>query len=111
GYRNAAVHRFSPDGSLIKTFGSVGTEVGALGLPHGVAFLDDERIVICDRENSRLQIFSLDGEPLDAWHVYFPQMVRTVRRPGHATLIYVGEGPPSRYMRHAPGFGCRVLIF
>jgi hypothetical protein len=111
GYRNAAVHRFSPDGRHLASFGAPGTDAGDLAVPHGIAFLDDERLVVCDRENWRLQVFDLDGEPLAEWHAYFPQAVRAVRDPGGELRIYVGEGPATTYMRGAPRFGSRVAIF
>ena len=67
GYGNARVHRFSPDGTLVQSWGEPGTGPGQFNLPHGIAVHPDGRIFVADRENDRIQIFSADGEYLDQW--------------------------------------------
>lgn len=73
GYGNARVHRFTPDGKLIQSWGEPGTGAGEFRLPHGIGISVDNRVFVADRENDRIQIFSLDGEYLDMWtHVQRP---------------------------------------
>jgi len=73
GYGNARVHRFSADGKLIQSWGAPGTGEGEFRLPHAVGISPDDRIFVADRENDRIQIFSLEGEYLDMWtHVQRP---------------------------------------
>lgn len=73
GYGNARVHRFSADGTLIRSWGEPGTGPGQFNLVHGVAVAADGRVFIADRENDRIQIFSPDGEFLAEWtHVQRP---------------------------------------
>jgi len=67
GYGNARVHRFSPRGDLVRSWGEPGSEPGQFMLPHSVAVHRDGRVFVCDRENDRIQIFSPDGEFLDQW--------------------------------------------
>jgi sugar lactone lactonase YvrE len=67
GYGNARVHRFSPMGELRKSWGEVGDGHGAFHVPHSVLVLPDERVLVCDRENNRIQIFSLEGQYVDEW--------------------------------------------
>lgn len=67
GYGNARVHRFSADGALIQSWGEPGDGVGQFNLPHSVWVHRDGRVFVCDRENSRVQIFSPAGEFLGAW--------------------------------------------
>lgn len=67
GYGNARVHRFSPDGELLQSWGEPGTDTGQFNLPHGIAVHLDGRVFVADRENDRIQIFSPDGEYLDQW--------------------------------------------
>lgn len=67
GYGNARVHRLAPDGRLLKSWGRPGTGPGEFRLPHYVCVTSDERVIVADRENDRLQVFTLDGEFLAAW--------------------------------------------
>ena len=68
GYRNARVHRFSKDGTLISSWGEPGKGgPNEFHLPHSLIVGQDGRIYLCDRENSRIQIFSADGEYIDMW--------------------------------------------
>jgi DNA-binding beta-propeller fold protein YncE len=67
GYGNARVHRFSPDGKLLASFGEPGDGPGQFNLPHGIAVARDGQIYVADRENSRVQIFSPEGKFLAQW--------------------------------------------
>ena len=67
GYGNARVHRFSPRGDLLRSWGEPGSEPGQFMLPHSVAVHQDGRVFVCDRENDRIQIFSPDGDVLEQW--------------------------------------------
>ncbi len=68
GYGNARVHRFSPEGDLIASWGAAGkTAPGDFHCPHGIWVHTDGRVFVADRENSRVQIFSPEGEFLTQW--------------------------------------------
>ncbi|HEX2171064.1 MAG TPA: peptidyl-alpha-hydroxyglycine alpha-amidating lyase family protein [Dehalococcoidia bacterium] len=68
GYRNARVHRFAQDGQLLSSWGAPGkTAPGEFHLPHSIWVGPDGRVYVCDRENSRIQIFSPEGEFLTQW--------------------------------------------
>src|SRR5262245_33114621 len=67
GYGNARVHRFSPDGKLLGSWGEPGAAPGQFNLPHGIAVDRDGLVYVADRENSRIQIFSPRGEFLTQW--------------------------------------------
>ncbi len=62
GYGNARVHQFSPDGQLRKSWGEPGSGPGEFNLPHGVAIDTQGRVLVADRENNRIQVFTPDGE-------------------------------------------------
>jgi hypothetical protein len=75
GYRNARVHKFGADGSLLHSWGEPGNakdlrnsrdEPGKFHTPHGI-WVAGERVFLLDRENNRIQIFSTHGEFLDMW--------------------------------------------
>jgi len=88
GYGNCRVHRFSADGDLIQSWGEIGTGPGEFHLPHGIACDAEGRVLVCDRENDRIQVFSPDGVFLDQW--------TDVQRPCDLAvdadgLIYVAE--------------------
>ena len=110
GYRNAAVHRFSPDGELKYSWGGPGSDPGEFSLPHGLCFVGEDRVLISDRENFRLQLFTLEGEYVAQWHTYYPQCLRSVPMAGGGTAIFVGEGPRVQYQRDVPNIGCRVRV-
>jgi sugar lactone lactonase YvrE len=67
GYGNALVHHLSPAGEHIRTWGGPGVGPNEFRLPHGVwlaTWRGQETVYVCDRENSRIQRFSLDGKYL-----------------------------------------------
>jgi DNA-binding beta-propeller fold protein YncE len=67
GYGNARVHKFSKEGRHLFSWGEPGTGAGQFRLPHGIAVGPDGTVVVADRENSRLQFFSPDGQFLKEW--------------------------------------------
>jgi DNA-binding beta-propeller fold protein YncE len=67
GYGNARVHRFSPDGRLLHSWGEPGSGPGQFNLPHGIAVDRAGRVYVADRENSRIQVFTPGGEFLTEW--------------------------------------------
>ena len=68
GYRNARVHRFSKDGQLKASWGEPGKGgPNQFHLVHSLIVDKDDRVVVCDRQNHRIQLFTLDGEFLEIW--------------------------------------------
>ena len=68
GYRNARVHRFSKDGTLVSSWGEPGKGgPNEFHLPHSLVVGQDDRIYLCNRENSRIQVFSAEGEYITMW--------------------------------------------
>jgi hypothetical protein len=66
GYGNKHVHRFDRSGSLIQSWGEQGTGPGEFALPHDV-WIDSDRVLVCDRENRRVQIFDRGGQYQGEW--------------------------------------------
>ena len=108
GYGNSRVHRFSPEGKLISSWGEPGTGPGQFSLPHNLVVLDDGRVVVCDRENFRIQVFTEDGEYLEQHHFHRPQAI-TVGRGGD-TAIYLTETRPPTVQEGVPGLGLRIHV-
>ena len=68
GYRNSRVHRFNKDGQLINSWGEPGKDAAnQFHLPHSILVGPDGRVYLCDRENSRIQVFSPDGRFIAMW--------------------------------------------
>ncbi len=67
GYGNARIHKYSPEGELLFSWGTPGAEAGQFHVPHGVAVDSKGTVFVADRENSRLQLFDSDGKFLEEW--------------------------------------------
>lgn len=67
GYGNARVHKYTSDGTLLKSWGTHGSGPGEFNLSHCVRIDRHDRVWVCDRENRRIQIFTDEGEFLDQW--------------------------------------------
>ncbi len=66
GYGNNRVHRFSREAELIQSWGEAGTGESQFNLPHGV-WIDGKRVLVADRQNGRIQVFTLEGEFVEEW--------------------------------------------
>ncbi len=67
GYGNARVHKFAADGSLELSWGEPGDAPGQFNLPHGLAVDSAGTVYVADRENSRVQLFTPNGEYKTSW--------------------------------------------
>jgi DNA-binding beta-propeller fold protein YncE len=67
GYGNCRVHKYSPDGRLLLSWGEPGAGPGQFHLPHGITVDRRGLVYVADRENSRVQVFSPDGDFLREW--------------------------------------------
>jgi hypothetical protein len=87
GYGNARVHRFSPAGKLLGSWGEPGTGPGQFMLPHGIAVDTTGNVYVCDRESDRIQVFTAEGR--------FVREITDVQRPTQIVLarglMYVSE--------------------
>jgi DNA-binding beta-propeller fold protein YncE len=100
GYGNTRVHRFSAKGELLQSWGEPGSGPGQFYTPHGIWVLPDGRVLVADRENDRIQVFSPNGEYITQW--------LDVRRPTQIIsrgdgIVYVSElqwMPGQRSFRH-----------
>jgi DNA-binding beta-propeller fold protein YncE len=95
GYVNTRVAVFDPTGSYVESYGGArGLGSDQFDLPHGIAQHGD-RLYIADRNNSRLQIWSTDGDAIGSWpraQVGRPYGV-DVRGDGLVAVIDGGDQP------------------
>ncbi len=114
GYGNARVHKFSPDGRLLLSWGEPGSGPGQFQIPHGIAVRQDGTVFVADRENCRIQLFSPDGVYLSEWadiarpcQVFIDAQDNVyVAELGFHAGIWPGSSPPS-----PEATGGRVSIF
>lgn len=110
GYGNSCIHKFSPDGRLLKTFGSPGTDPGEFNIVHNIVADADGWLYVADRENHRVQVFNCDGVYETQWN--------NLHRPcalfmtgGSCPMCFVGEcGSGMAVNRHLPNIGPRISI-
>jgi peptidylglycine monooxygenase len=67
GYAAGTVHRFSTEEAQSGCWGKIGTAPGEFMNAHAIWLQPDGRVVVADRENDRLQVFSPDGALLAVW--------------------------------------------
>jgi peptidylamidoglycolate lyase len=103
GYGNSRVLKFSADGRMLFEWGKKGAGPGDFDLPHGIAVDTQGRVYVCDRSNSRVQVFDGSGKFFDEWDR------STVGRPfgisiGADGYVYVVDGgdEPETLSNRAP---------
>ncbi len=113
GYGNARVHKFADDGRLLFSWGEPGRGPGQFNLPHGIAIDRAGRVFVADRENSRLQIFSPEGDFLAEWTDVARPMQVAIDGQGHVYVAEVGWRAGLFPWQSAPPdpVGARLSIF
>ncbi|MGH7331426.1 MAG: peptidyl-alpha-hydroxyglycine alpha-amidating lyase family protein [Candidatus Rokuibacteriota bacterium] len=91
GYGNSAVHRFSSEGRHLGSWGAPGAGRGQFTTPHGIWVDADERVLVADRENNRVQLFSPEGDVYGEWGDLYHPMDIYVDRTG---TVYVTDQIP-----------------
>lgn len=90
GYANARVHKFSPDGKHLFSWGESGTGPGQFNIVHNIVVDKDGWVYIADRENHRIQVFDPDGKYETQW-VNLSRTACICFDMKDEPLIYVGE--------------------
>lgn len=112
GYQNARVHKYSPDGKLLLSWGEPGTDPGQFNLVHNIACDDAGYVYVADRENHRVQVFDGKGAYQGQWNNLARPCGLFVTR-GRDPIGVIGElGPESVATLTAgvPNLGPRVSI-
>ena len=110
GYGNARVHKFTPDGKLIRSWGEPGSDPGQFNIVHNVVTDADGWVYVADRENHRVQVFDGNGRYETQWN--------NLHRPctlcccgGRKPNFIIGElGPGMPVNRRVPNLGPRLSI-
>jgi len=88
GYGNCRIHHFDAAGNLLHSWGAPGGEPGHFRLPHDIALDSRGRLLVADRENSRIQVFSQEGQLLQIWNDVIRPTGIGIDKEG---LVYVSE--------------------
>ena len=67
GYGNRCVHKYSKEGEHLLAWGEPGAGPGQFAVVHNIACDNTGRVLVCDRENNRIQVFDPDGLFIEAW--------------------------------------------
>lgn len=112
GYGNAHIHRFSPDGELVRSWGGSGSDPGQFYIPHDVRCDSDGWVYVADRENHRIQVFDGEGRVEAVWGRLHRPAALALSGAGAGRRVYVAElGPMFRNgVPFAPNLGARVTV-
>ena len=91
GYGNSMVHRFAASGEHRQSWGRPGRGPGEFTTPHAVWVDRQNRVLVADRENDRVQLFDRDGRYLEEWRDFYHPMDIFEDRAGR---IYVTDQIP-----------------
>ncbi len=91
GYSNARVHKYSPDGRLLFSWGESGTGDGQFNIVHNVVVDNDGWVYVADRENHRIQVFSSEGKYETQWGNLSRAAAICIDDRSGEELIYIGE--------------------
>jgi len=109
GYGNRQVHRFSADGTLEKSWGRGGTGPGEFGPVHSVTVDGTDRVIICDRENNRVQLFDYDGGFVAEWGDLYGPADAAVGADGLVYVVEQGDSIGGRMNYQPNGFSVLTM--
>jgi NHL repeat len=110
GYGNARVHKFAPDGKLLKSWGEPGSDPGQFNIVHNICCDADGWVYVADRENHRVQVFDGEGRYETQWN-NLHRPCGLYMTPGPCPICYIGElGPAMNVNRNVPNLGPRLTI-
>ena len=91
GYSNARVHKYTPDGQLLFSWGESGTAEGQFNIVHNLAVDSDGWVYVADRENHRIQVFSSEGKYETQWVNLSRAAAIYIDDRSGEELVYIGE--------------------
>ena len=109
GYGNSRVHKYSPDGRLLFSWGTAGTDPGEFNIVHNIATDKEGWVYVADRENHRVQIFDSNGRYETQWVNMHRPCTVYVSPDQH---VYVGElGAGMKVNIDLPNIGPRISVY
>lgn len=111
GYGNSRVHKYSPDGKLLLSWGQPGSDPGEFNLVHSVCTDNHGYVYVADRENHRVQVFDSNGTYMTQWNNLHRPCGLHIAGNGEQ-VCYVGELAPALPInKDYPNLGPRISIY
>jgi DNA-binding beta-propeller fold protein YncE len=112
GYGNARVHKYSPDGKLLMSWGEPGTDPGQFNIAHNICCDPEGWVYVADRENHRVQVFDGQGKYEAQWNNMHRPSGLFMQLAARQPRFYIGEiGGGMGVNYDHPGIGPRVSIY
>jgi DNA-binding beta-propeller fold protein YncE len=112
GYGNSRVHKYSPEGKLLFSWGEPGCDPGQFNIVHNICTDKDGWVYVADRENHRIQVFDGNGKYETQWNNLHRPCALYMDTTRQDPICYVGElGPGMPVNKQSPNLGNRVDIY
>ena len=108
GYGNSRIHKYSPEGQHILSWGTPGIDPGQFVIPHNIAVDEADNVYVADRENHRMQIFDTEGNLQQIWGNTWKPTGLSFGPDGN---LYIAELGGEVYYNDAPDVGHRVSVY
>jgi len=110
GYGNARVHKYSPDGKLLFSWGEPGTDPGQFNIVHNIVTDAEGWVYVADRENHRVQVFDGDGKYECQWNNLYRPWGVYWHRPEQPEFLSGELGPGMNVNMKVPNLGPRLTF-
>jgi hypothetical protein len=111
GYGNSRVHKYTPNGNLLFSWGAPGTDPGEFNIVHSINTDKDGYVYVADRESHRIQVFDSQGTYVTQWNNMHRPCGLHIGGNGEQ-LCYVGSLPPSLPVnKNIPNLGPHISVY
>src|SRR5687768_12533497 len=111
GYGNARVHKYSPEGKLMFSWGEPGTDPGQFNVVHNIVTDAEGWVYVADRENHRVQVFDGNGRYETQWNnMHRPCGLYCCQKAGKLEFIIGELGAAMPVNRQMPNVGPRLAF-
>jgi DNA-binding beta-propeller fold protein YncE len=112
GYGNSRVHKYTPDGRRLFSWGEPGTDAGQFNIAHNICCDPDGWVYVADRENHRIQVFDGNGKYETQWNNMHRPSGLYMESGKKNPRFFIGEiGPDMAVNIDIPNCGPRVSIY
>ncbi len=96
GYGNARILEYTSDGKKVREWGTPGAGPGQFRVPHSLIIDSDNVMYVADRENGRIERFTLDGKFLGEWTGFGKPMTLAFTADGGILVATGYRNPPGK---------------